>query len=171
MIRARVCGPRGEADEIGIEQVHVGAGLQPQPFDDPQQGRLPGNGVEREVELADLLAIRRTVAAAAGGERLEGDAAQVGDLRAGRAAAAALYAASPSSDIRMSRSSRIRARVISGTRTDRLGCISKAPSATRRRSASRTGVRLTPSAPAMKRKVSFWPGAKRPVVNASRSEL
>ena len=70
----------------------------------------------------------------------------------------------------MSRSSRILSRVMSGTRTERLGRISKAPSATSRRIASRTGVRLTPSVPAMKRNDSFCPGVNRPVVNASRSQ-
>jgi hypothetical protein len=55
----------------------------------------------------------------------------------------------------MSRNSRILSRVISGTRTERLGRISKAPSATSRRTASRTGVMLTPSVPAMNRNDSF----------------
>ena len=56
--------------------------------------------------------------------------------------------ASPSRASRMSRSSRSLSRVIDGTRSERFGCISKAPSATSRRIASRTGVRLTPSVPA-----------------------
>ena len=172
MIRVRASrGPRGAADEIGIEQVHVGAGLQPQPFDDPQQGRLAGDGVEREVELADVLAVRRAVAAAARRGDGRGRCGAVRRSAAGRRPAAALSAASPSSAIRMSRSSRILSPGSSAAR----GPIGWAASRRRPRrpggaSASRTGVRLTPSAPAMKRKVSFWPGAKRPVVNASRSE-
>ena len=68
--------------------------------------------------------VRRTVAAAARRGDGEGNAAQFGDLPVG--GLRRLVRRQSSSDFRMSRSSSMRARVINGTRTDRLGCISKA---------------------------------------------
>jgi hypothetical protein len=64
----------------------------------------------------------------------------------------------PSSANRMLRSSRKRGLVIITTRIRRFGRISSAPSAASRRTASRTGIGLTPSAVANSRNVSFWPG-------------
>ncbi|MEA2853235.1 MAG: hypothetical protein QOE02_3254, partial [Rhodospirillaceae bacterium] len=94
--------------------------------------RLVGGAVEREVKLADLRAVCRSVAAFARRNDLEGNLAKLRDLLLAIRLAACL-AASPSRAILISRSSRTFARVMSGARTDRLGRISKALSATSRR--------------------------------------
>ena len=69
-----------QADELWIEEVHVGAGLQPQPLDEAQQGRLVGNSIERKMELADLQAIRDAVTGAACRGDFKRDPAQSSDL-------------------------------------------------------------------------------------------
>ncbi len=58
-----------------------------------------------------------------------------------------------------------------GTRTARLGATSSALSATRRLTASRTGIMLTPIASAVPRSDSLSPGARRPAMKAPQMPI
>jgi hypothetical protein len=168
MILSRPLGPARRGDEVGIEQVHVGPGLQPQAFDDAQQGRLAGDRIEEKWNsriLARSAAVSPRLRAASSSFAMRRIWRPVRVSRPGR-----LFRGQPLDSDADVAQSMILSRVISGTRTERLGRISNAPSATSRRIASRTGVRLTPSVPAMKRNDSFCPAVNRPAVSASRRE-
>ncbi|KGD42981.1 hypothetical protein DO72_6758 [Burkholderia pseudomallei] len=82
---------------------------------------------------------------------------------------AARSATQPSSAIRTSRNSSSISIVIGGTTSARFGPSASARSARSRVSAARTGIVDEPTASATLRRLSAWPGAKRPLISASRS--
>ena len=81
----------------------------------------------------------------------------------------ASVASSGSSSARARHSSANREGDMAGTATRRLSDITSARSATSWRSASRTGIGLTPRSSATPRSVTGRPGTNRPVTMASRS--